>query len=83
MVVLRLRREGTKNRPFYRIVAADQRFPRDGRFLEILGTYDPLMADNNVKVNLEKANKWISLGAQPSETVRSLLKKAEKALAKA
>ncbi|MCE9519586.1 MAG: 30S ribosomal protein S16 [Verrucomicrobia bacterium] len=83
MVVLRLRREGTKNRPFYRIVAADQRFPRDGRFLEILGTYDPLMADNNVKVNLDKANKWISLGAQPSETVRSLLKKAEKALAKA
>ncbi len=83
MIVLRLRREGTKNRPFYRIVAADQRFPRDGRFLEILGTYDPLMADNNVKVNLDKANKWISQGAQPSETVRSLLKKAEKALAKA
>jgi small subunit ribosomal protein S16 len=83
MVVLRLRREGTKNRPFYRIVAADQRFPRDGRFLEILGTYDPLMADNNVKVNLERASKWISQGAQPSETVRSLLKKAEKALAKA
>ena len=79
MVVLRLRREGTKNRPFYRIVAADQRFPRDGRFLEILGTYDPLMADNNVKVNLERANKWISQGAQPSETVRSLLKKAQKA----
>ena len=82
-VVIRLRREGTKNRPFYRIVAADQRFPRDGRFLEILGTYDPLMADNNVKVNLEKANKWISLGAQPSETVRSLLKKAENAVAQA
>jgi small subunit ribosomal protein S16 len=79
MVVLRLRREGTKNRPFYRIVAADQRFPRDGRFLEILGTYDPLMAENNVNVNLERANSWISKGAQPSETVRSLLKKAEKA----
>ena len=83
MVVLRLRREGTKNRPFYRIVAADQRFPRDGRFLEILGTYDPLLVDNNVKVNLEKANKWISKGAQPSETVRSLLKKAEKAAVQA
>ena len=83
MVVLRLRREGTKNRPFYRIVAADQRFPRDGRFLEILGTYDPLMAANNVKVNLDRANNWISKGAQPSETVRSLLKKAEKAVAKA
>ena len=78
MVVLRLRREGTKNRPFYRIVAADQRFPRDGRFLEILGTYDPLLVDNNVKVNLERANHWISKGAQPSETVRSLLKKVEK-----
>jgi len=81
MVVLRLRREGTKNRPFYRIVAADQRFPRDGRFLEILGTYDPLMANDNVKVNLERANKWISQGAQPSETVRSLLKKAQSAAA--
>lgn len=79
MVVLRLRREGTKNRPFFRIVAADQRFPRDGRFLEILGTYDPLLADNNVKVNLERAQSWISKGAQPSETVRSLLKKAAEA----
>ena len=83
MVVLRLRREGTKNRPFYRIVAADQRFPRDGRFLEILGTYDPLKADNNVNVNLERAKSWISKGAQPSETVRSLLKKAEKAVVQA
>jgi len=83
MVVIRLRREGTKNRPFFRIVAADQRFPRDGRFLEILGTYDPLMEGNNVKVNLESAKKWIAKGAQPSETVRSLLKKAEKATAPA
>jgi small subunit ribosomal protein S16 len=83
MVVLRLRREGTKNRPFYRIVAADQRFPRDGRFLEILGTYDPLLKENNFKVNLEKAKSWISKGAQPSETVRSILKKAEKAAAQA
>lgn len=83
MVVLRLRREGTKNRPFYRIVAADQRFPRDGRFLEILGTYDPLQEGLNVKVNLEKAKGWIAKGAQPSETVRSLLKKAEKAAAEA
>ncbi len=83
MVVLRLRREGTKNRPFYRIVAADQRFPRDGRFLEILGTYDPLLKENNFKVNLEKAKSWISKGAQPSETVRSILKKAEKAATQA
>jgi small subunit ribosomal protein S16 len=81
MVVIRLRREGTKNRPFYRIVAADQRFPRDGRFLEILGTYDPLKTEKNIHVNLEAANKWISKGAQPSETVRSLLKKVEKAAA--
>jgi small subunit ribosomal protein S16 len=79
MVVLRLRREGTKNRPFYRIVAADQRMPRDGRFLEILGTYDPLMEGDNVTVNLDKANAWIAKGAQASETVRSLLKKAGKA----
>ena len=78
MVVLRLRREGTKNRPFFRIVAADQRFSRDGRFLEILGTYDPLKEGNNVNVNLEKAKGWIAKGAQPSETVRSLLEKAEK-----
>ncbi len=81
MVVLRLRREGTKNRPFYRIVAADQRFPRDGRFLEILGTYDPLIKGHNYKVNLEAAQKWISVGAQPSETVASILKKATKAVA--
>ncbi len=78
MVVLRLRREGNKNRPFYRIVAADQRFPRDGRFLEIIGHYDPLQKDGNVTVNLDRAKHWISVGAQPSETVRSLLKRAEK-----
>ena len=78
MVVLRLRREGNKNRPFYRIVAADQRFPRDGRFLEIIGHYDPLKKDDNVTVNLDRAKHWISVGAQPSETVRSLIKKVEK-----
>jgi small subunit ribosomal protein S16 len=83
MVVLRLRREGTKNRPFYRIVAADQRFPRDGRFIELLGTYDPVLKTNNFKLDLDKAKSWISKGAQPSETVASLIKKAEKAVAKA
>lgn len=77
MVVIRLRREGTKNRPFYRIVAADQRFRRDGRFLEILGTYDPLKEDKNVVIDLEKTNAWISKGARPSETVRSLIKKVK------
>ena len=77
MVVIRLRREGTKNRPFYRIVAADQRFRRDGRFLEILGTYDPLKENKNVVLDLEKTNAWIAKGAQPSETVRSLIKKVK------
>lgn len=76
MVVIRLRREGTKNRPFYRIVAADQRFRRDGRFLEILGTYDPMQGKDNAQVDVEKANAWIAKGAQPTETVRSILKKA-------
>ncbi|MEY4483851.1 MAG: ribosomal protein [Verrucomicrobiota bacterium] len=77
MVVIRLRREGTKNRPFYRIVAADQRFRRDGRFLEILGTYDPLKESKNVVLDLDKTNAWISKGAQPSETVRSLIKQVK------
>ncbi len=82
MVVIRLRREGTKNRPFYRIVAADQRNRRDGRFLEILGTYNPLKEDDKVVLNLEATNKWIANGAQPSETVASLIKKVVKAHAK-
>lgn len=78
MVVLRLRREGTKNRPFFRIVAADQRFKRDGRFLEILGHYDPLKKDDNVVMKLDRAQFWIDRGAQPSDTVTSLIKKAKK-----
>lgn len=81
MVVIRLRREGTKNRPYYRIVAADQRFRRDGRFIDIVGTYDPLAEKDGVKIDLEKAADWISKGAQPTETVRSLIKKAKKAVA--
>lgn len=80
MVVLRLRREGTKNRPFYRIVAADQRYKRDGRFLEILGHYDPMKKDDSVVVQLDRAQHWIDRGAQPSDTVRSLLKKAKRAV---
>jgi small subunit ribosomal protein S16 len=79
MVVIRLRREGTKDRPFYRIVAADQRFRRDGRFLEILGTYDPLKAKDDVSLNIEKTDAWIAKGAQPSETVRSIIKRVKKA----
>ncbi len=76
-VVIRLRQEGAKGRPVYRIVAADQRFKRDGRFLEILGTYDPAKEKGNATVNLEKVNAWISKGAQPTDTVKSLIKKAQ------
>ena len=78
-VRIRLRRVGTKNVPVYRIVVADGHSPRDGRFIENIGTYDPKKATNNFKVDLERANYWISKGAQPSDTVRSILKKAEKA----
>ena len=75
-VVLRMTRRGAKKRPFYRIVAADSRSPRDGRFLEMLGTYDPLKAENSIKVDAEKITSWIKKGAKPSQTVASLLKKA-------
>jgi len=75
-VVLRMTRRGAKKKPFYRIVAADSRSPRDGRFLEILGTYDPLKSENNIKVDAEKITSWIKKGAKPSQTVASLLKKA-------
>ncbi len=75
-VVLRLTRRGAKKKPFYRIVATDSRNPRDGRFLEVLGTYDPLKTEDNIKVDADKAVAWIKKGAQPSQTVASLLKKA-------
>ncbi len=76
MVVIRLTRRGAKKKPFYRIVAADSRMPRDGRFLEILGTYDSMLEENGCKIDAEKAVAWIKKGAQPSKTVGSLLKKA-------
>ena len=75
-VVLRMTRRGAKKKPFYRIVAADSRSPRDGKFLEMLGTYDPLKSENNIKIDAEKVASWIKKGAKPSETVASLLKKA-------
>lgn len=78
-VRIRLRRVGTKNVPAYCIVVTDGRSPRDGRFIENVGTYDPKLAQNNFKVDLERARYWIQKGAQPSDTVRSILKKAEKA----
>jgi len=75
-VVLRMTRRGAKKKPFYRIVAADSRSPRDGKFLEMLGTYDPLKSENNLKIDAEKVLSWIKKGAKPSETVASLLKKS-------
>ncbi|MDI6452925.1 30S ribosomal protein S16 [Peloplasma aerotolerans] len=72
-VKLRLQRFGSNKRPFYRVVASDSRKPRDGKFLEILGTYDPLLG--KVAVDSEKVQKWLGNGAQPTDTVRSLFKK--------
>ncbi len=77
-VKIRLRREGTKNVPVFRIVVADQRSPRDGRFIENIGTYDPRKPGVNYTLKLERAEYWLSKGAQPSETVRSILKKAKR-----
>ena len=77
MVKIRLRRMGAKKNPFYRVVVADSHFPRDGRFIEELGTYDPTATPSAIKMNLERAKYWISKGAQPTDTVRALLKKAE------
>ncbi len=74
-VVMRLARYGAKKKPFYRIVVADSRCPRDGRFLEILGTFNPLRETENLEINQEKAVSWIKKGVQPSKTVKSLLKK--------
>ncbi len=74
-VSIRLRREGTKNRPYYKVVVADSRSPRDGKFIEIIGTYDPKVQGDNSTLKIDRAEHWISRGAQPSDTVRSLLKK--------
>ena len=72
-VKLRLKRMGSKQKPFYRIVAADARSPRDGKFIDIVGTYNPIPANYEVTVDEEKALYWLSQGAQPTDTVRSLL----------
>ena len=74
-VKIRLRRMGAKKAPFYRIVVADSRYPRDGRFIEEIGYYNPLTNPAEVKVDAEKVQKWIYNGAQPTDTVKSLLKK--------
>ena len=75
MVRLRTQRYGSKKSPFYRIVATDSRNPRDGRFIEVVGTYDPLTNPATVKLDEEKVMKWLSLGAKPTDTVKSLLSK--------
>lgn len=78
MVKIRLRRMGAKKAPYYRIIVADSRSPRDGRFIEELGTYDPMAESaQKIKVNMERAQYWIANGAQPTDTVRGLLKKVE------
>lgn len=75
MVKIRLRRMGAHKSPFYRIVVADARSPRDGRFIEDIGTYNPLTEPSTVVINAEKATEWLKKGAQPTQTVRALLKK--------
>ena len=75
-VKIRLRRMGAKKAPFYRVVVADSRFPRDGRFIEEIGYYNPMTTPAEIKIDAEKAKKWLGNGAQPTETVKSLLKKS-------
>ena len=75
-VKMRLRRMGAKKAPFYRVIVADERSPRDGKFIDEIGYYNPLTNPAEIKINAEKAEKWLSNGAQPTETVKSLLKKS-------
>ncbi len=77
-VSIRLRREGTTNSPYYKVVVADSRSPRDGKFIEIIGTYDPKKQGHNSTLKLDRIEHWISKGAQPSDTLRSLIKKNTK-----
>ena len=74
-VKIRLRRMGAKKAPFYRVVVADSRYPRDGRFIEEIGTYNTMVDAAEIKIDAEKAKKWIANGAQPTDTVKSILKK--------
>jgi small subunit ribosomal protein S16 len=73
-VTIRLARHGAKKKPFYRVVAADRKFPRNGRFLEILGTYNPIPDPPEINIDMDRVESWIKKGASPSDTVRSLLK---------
>ena len=76
-VKIRLRRMGSKKAPFYRVVVADSRYPRDGRFIEEIGTYNPLTDPAEIKIDKESAAKWIANGAQPTDTVKAMLKKID------
>ena len=76
-VKIRLRRMGAKKAPFYRVVVADSRYPRDGRFIEEIGYFNPMTEPNEIKIDAEKAAKWIANGAQPTDTVKALLKKCD------
>ncbi|MCL2662067.1 MAG: 30S ribosomal protein S16 [Oscillospiraceae bacterium] len=76
MVKIRLRRMGAKKNPFYRVVVADSKSPRDGRCIEEIGTYNPVTQPSEIKIDMERAEYWIKNGAQPTDTVRALLKKA-------
>ena len=78
MVVIRLARGGAKKRPFYRVVTADKRMPRDGRFIEQVGTYDPRVEKGSINLKIDRVEHWLKVGAQPSDTVRSLIKKFRK-----
>ena len=77
MVKIRLRRMGAKKAPYYRVVVADSRSPRDGRFIEEIGTYDPMAETGKLKVDMERVKYWVANGAQPTDTVRGLLKQVE------
>ena len=79
MVKIRLARHGAKKKPFYRIVVADERSPRDGRYIEFIGTYDPLQNPAGVQIKKERLEKWLHHGAQPTETVARLIKKVSQA----
>ena len=82
-VAIRLRREGTTKRPYYKVVVADSRSPRDGKFIEIIGNYDPKKETDTTNLDLSRAEYWITKGAQPSDTVRSFIRTARKQLGKA
>ena len=76
-VKIRLKRLGAKKAPFYRVVVADSRYPRDGRFIEEIGTYNPMTEPNTINIDAEAAKKWLANGAQPTDTVKVLLKKID------